>query len=145
MTTSFNTMVLSRYDLIRGHENDDINQLNFNSFMFNNIRDIQQPDIIIFCDNITNSCRILKNRFGSASLSDKEMMEELSEITRFKMYHFGRWLGNCYDGELNNNSGIWLIKRLKDFNEKVFPMILRTEIENNTFNDTLKVINDEYV
>ncbi len=140
-----NTVILTDTDLNRQERDCHINTIDIYSFRPDMMDLFIRSDIVIYCDNRVGLNRILKNRFGSSSLSDTDMMEELNEITKLKMFWFSRWLATNYNNVLNSVDGRWYVKQIKWFNEKVFPAMLAEEIYQNSFETTIKFIEDEYI
>lgn len=128
----------------------EYNSGNFDKFGVRDIENISalesmnQSDIVIFYDKNVDVSKIIKNRYGSTDQLGLEKLDEMSLITKLKMYWFSRWLATNYEGVLNEQYGTWYLEQMRYFNDNVFPNMIQTEINRDSFESLLEFIKNNY-
>jgi hypothetical protein len=128
----------------------EYNSGNFDKFGVRDIENISalesinQSDIAIFYDKNVDVSKIIKNRYGSTDQLGLEKLGEMSLITKLKMYWFSRWMATNYEGVLNEQFGTWYLEQMRYFNDNVFPNMIQTEINRDSFESLLEFIKNNY-
>lgn len=128
----------------------EYNSGNFDKFGVRDIENISalesinQSDIAIFYDKNVDVSKIIKNRYGSTDQLGLEKLVEMSLITKLKMFWFSRWLATNYEGVLNEQFGTWYLEQMRYFNDNVFPNMIQTEINRDSFESLLEFIKNNY-
>lgn len=128
----------------------EYNSGNFDKFGVRDIENISalesmnQSDIVIFYDKNVDVSKIIKNRYGSTDQLGLEKLDEMSLITKLKMFWFSRWLATNYEGVLNEQYGTWYLEQMRYFNDNVFPNMIQTEINRDSFESLLEFIKNNY-
>lgn len=140
-----NVTIIEVEDLVLEYESG-----NFEKFSVRDIENISalesmnQSDIVIFYDKNVDVSKIIKNRYGSTEQLGLEKLDEMSLITKLKMFWFSRWLATNYEGVLNEQFGTWYLEQMRYFNDNVFPNMIQTEINRDSFESLLEFIKNKY-